>query len=32
VLHWGAGLDEVVAAHELFGRDIIPALRKADVA
>jgi alkanesulfonate monooxygenase SsuD/methylene tetrahydromethanopterin reductase-like flavin-dependent oxidoreductase (luciferase family) len=32
VLHWGAGLDEVAAAHELFGRDVIPALRKAEVA
>ena len=31
VLHWGAGLDEVTAAHELFGREVIPALRKADV-
>jgi alkanesulfonate monooxygenase SsuD/methylene tetrahydromethanopterin reductase-like flavin-dependent oxidoreductase (luciferase family) len=32
VLHWGASLDEVAAAHELFGRDVIPALRKAEVA
>jgi alkanesulfonate monooxygenase SsuD/methylene tetrahydromethanopterin reductase-like flavin-dependent oxidoreductase (luciferase family) len=31
VLHWGAGLDEVTAAHELFGREVIPALRKAEV-
>jgi alkanesulfonate monooxygenase SsuD/methylene tetrahydromethanopterin reductase-like flavin-dependent oxidoreductase (luciferase family) len=29
VLHWGAGIDEVIAAHELFGREVIPALRKA---
>jgi hypothetical protein len=29
VLHWGAGFDEVAAAHELFGREVIPALRKA---
>lgn len=31
VLHWAAGLDEVAAAHELFGREVIPALRKAEV-
>ncbi|MBX9840300.1 MAG: LLM class flavin-dependent oxidoreductase [Xanthobacteraceae bacterium] len=31
VLHWGAGLDEVVAAHELFGREVVPVLRQADV-
>lgn len=31
VLHWGAGFDEVSAAHELFGREVIPALRKAEV-
>jgi alkanesulfonate monooxygenase SsuD/methylene tetrahydromethanopterin reductase-like flavin-dependent oxidoreductase (luciferase family) len=29
VLHWGAPLDEIVAAHELFGREVIPLLRKA---
>jgi len=31
VLHWGAGIDEVSAAHVLFGREVIPALRKAEV-
>lgn len=31
VLHWAAGLDEVTAAHELFGREVIPALRKAEI-
>ena len=31
VLHWGAELDEVAAAHELFGREVIPALRKAEL-
>ena len=31
VLHWGAGIDEVSAAHELFGSKIIPALRKAQI-
>lgn len=29
VLHWGAGLDEVRAAHELFGQKVIPLLKKA---
>ena len=31
VLHWAAGLDEVAAAHDLFGREVIPVLRKAEV-
>ncbi len=31
VLHWGAGIDEVSAAHELFGREVMPTLRKAEV-
>lgn len=31
VLHWGAGFDEVRSAHELFGRKVIPALRKAAI-
>src|SRR5205085_10412979 len=31
VLHWGAGLEEVSAAHELFGREVNPVLRKAQV-
>ena len=30
VLHWGAGLDEVRAAHDLFAADVIPVLRKAN--
>ena len=31
VLHWGAGIDEVSAAHELFGTKVVPALRGAEV-
>jgi alkanesulfonate monooxygenase SsuD/methylene tetrahydromethanopterin reductase-like flavin-dependent oxidoreductase (luciferase family) len=31
VLHWGAGIDEVTAAHELFGAEVLPALREAEV-
>ena len=31
VLHWGAGIDEVSAAHELFGLEVIPALRNAEI-
>src|SRR5262245_50803944 len=31
VLHWSAPHDEVASAHEMFGREIIPALRKATV-
>jgi alkanesulfonate monooxygenase SsuD/methylene tetrahydromethanopterin reductase-like flavin-dependent oxidoreductase (luciferase family) len=31
VLHWGAGIDEVSAAHELFGSKVLPALRKAQI-
>lgn len=31
VLHWGAGFDEVREAHELFAREVIPVLRKAEV-
>jgi alkanesulfonate monooxygenase SsuD/methylene tetrahydromethanopterin reductase-like flavin-dependent oxidoreductase (luciferase family) len=31
VLHWGASYDEVAAAHEMFGREIIPVLRQAKV-
>jgi alkanesulfonate monooxygenase SsuD/methylene tetrahydromethanopterin reductase-like flavin-dependent oxidoreductase (luciferase family) len=31
VLHWGAGIDEVSAAHELFGAKVIPALREVEV-
>lgn len=31
VLHWGAAPDEIAHAHEIFGREIIPALRRADV-
>ena len=29
VLHWGAPLAEVAAAHELFGGQVIPVLRAA---
>ena len=29
VLHWGAPIDEVAAAHELFGREAVPTLRAA---
>lgn len=32
VLHWGAQLDEVAAAHELFGREVIPRLRQTELA
>jgi alkanesulfonate monooxygenase SsuD/methylene tetrahydromethanopterin reductase-like flavin-dependent oxidoreductase (luciferase family) len=31
VLHWGAGLDEVKSAHELFGQKVIPILKKANI-
>lgn len=31
VLHWGAGLDEVSAAHGLFGEKVIPLLKKANL-
>jgi alkanesulfonate monooxygenase SsuD/methylene tetrahydromethanopterin reductase-like flavin-dependent oxidoreductase (luciferase family) len=31
VLHWGALSDEVAQGHELFGREVIPLLRKAGV-
>jgi alkanesulfonate monooxygenase SsuD/methylene tetrahydromethanopterin reductase-like flavin-dependent oxidoreductase (luciferase family) len=31
VLHWGAPIDEVAAAHELFGRDVIPRLQEASL-
>jgi alkanesulfonate monooxygenase SsuD/methylene tetrahydromethanopterin reductase-like flavin-dependent oxidoreductase (luciferase family) len=31
VLHWGAGLDEVRSAHELFGQKVIPILKKAGI-
>jgi alkanesulfonate monooxygenase SsuD/methylene tetrahydromethanopterin reductase-like flavin-dependent oxidoreductase (luciferase family) len=31
VLHWGAPPDEVVRGHELFGREVIPLLRRAEV-
>jgi hypothetical protein len=29
VLNWSAPVDEVAQAHELFGREAIPILRKA---
>jgi alkanesulfonate monooxygenase SsuD/methylene tetrahydromethanopterin reductase-like flavin-dependent oxidoreductase (luciferase family) len=32
ILHWGAPVDEVIRGHELFGREVIPILRKASVA
>jgi alkanesulfonate monooxygenase SsuD/methylene tetrahydromethanopterin reductase-like flavin-dependent oxidoreductase (luciferase family) len=31
VLNWGASIDEVSEAHELFGREAIPLLRAAPV-
>jgi alkanesulfonate monooxygenase SsuD/methylene tetrahydromethanopterin reductase-like flavin-dependent oxidoreductase (luciferase family) len=31
VLHWSAPFDEVAHAHELFGREAVPVLRKAPV-
>jgi len=31
VLHWGADIDEVSAAHELFGTRVVSALREAEV-
>ena len=31
VLNWGAPVDEVVQAHEMFGREAIPLLRAAPV-
>ena len=31
VVHWGATYDEVLRGHELFGREVIPLLRKAQV-
>jgi alkanesulfonate monooxygenase SsuD/methylene tetrahydromethanopterin reductase-like flavin-dependent oxidoreductase (luciferase family) len=29
VLHWSAPFDEVARAHDLFGREVVPLLRKA---
>jgi alkanesulfonate monooxygenase SsuD/methylene tetrahydromethanopterin reductase-like flavin-dependent oxidoreductase (luciferase family) len=31
VLHWSAPFEEVARAHELFGREAVPLLRKASV-
>ncbi|HWM84022.1 MAG TPA: LLM class flavin-dependent oxidoreductase [Pseudolabrys sp.] len=31
VLHWGARFDEVSAAYQLFGRKVIPILKKAAI-
>lgn len=31
VLHWGAAVDEVTRGHDLFGRAVIPLLRKAAI-
>lgn len=31
VLHWGAAYHEVSRGHDLFGREVIPLLRKAQV-
>lgn len=31
VMHWGAGLEEVRSAHELFGQKVIPILKKANL-
>lgn len=32
ILHWGADIDEVRSAHELFGREVIPVLKKAHLS
>ena len=31
ILHWGASLEEVSRGRELFGREVIPLLRKAQI-
>jgi len=31
ILHWGAGLEEVSSAHELFGQKVLPILKKANL-
>ena len=31
ILHWGAGLQEVSTAHELFGQKVLPVLKKANL-
>lgn len=31
VLHWSAPIEEVARAHEVFGREVIPLLRAADL-
>lgn len=31
VIHWGAGLDEVRSAHDLFGQKVLPVLKQADL-
>jgi alkanesulfonate monooxygenase SsuD/methylene tetrahydromethanopterin reductase-like flavin-dependent oxidoreductase (luciferase family) len=31
VLHWGASIDEVAAAHHIFARDVIPRLHAASI-
>jgi alkanesulfonate monooxygenase SsuD/methylene tetrahydromethanopterin reductase-like flavin-dependent oxidoreductase (luciferase family) len=31
VLHWGAEINEVRSAHELFGQQVIPILKKAEL-
>lgn len=31
VLHWSAPFEEVQAAHEMYGREVIPLLRKASL-
>jgi len=31
VLHWGASIDEVAAAHHIFARDVIARLRAASI-
>jgi hypothetical protein len=31
VLHWGASIDEVSRAHQLYGEKVIPNLKRAQV-
>jgi alkanesulfonate monooxygenase SsuD/methylene tetrahydromethanopterin reductase-like flavin-dependent oxidoreductase (luciferase family) len=31
VLHWSAPVNEVVRGHDMFARDVIPVLRKANI-
>ena len=31
VMHWGAPIDEVTRGHEMFGKEVVPLLRKANL-